>query len=216
MTESTLSALSRLAAVAAGAALLLAVWFGLTARGTADDSPAAGAAEERPACLLGVDAGTVRLNSAFLAELEAARIAVRPIAPAGARSGRSVAMPVRGASGVPCDANAGVIGMRGGLELVRGQTALPLRRWRILVGEKRIETRRSPEGAVPIFPLTVDLAAAERIVIGGDLSLRASALLGEGGSAAINRAFGTRLRPGMPVARLALAVREVSSARERR
>ncbi|MDH3227753.1 MAG: hypothetical protein OEM67_11800 [Thermoleophilia bacterium] len=211
MTANTYNALSRMAAAAFAGALLLSAWFVLTARGAADDATAVADLRARATCLLRVDGATLRLNSVFLSKLDAARIGVRTIAPARTAAGRNVRVPVRGASGVPCDADEGVIGMRGGLELVRGTTSLRLRRWRVAVDDNRVDAHLSQENSVPVAALAVDLGAAERIMIGGDLSLRASMLLAEGGSAAINRAFGTRLPTGMPVARLALAVREVAS-----
>jgi len=209
MNHDTLNALSRMAAVVSVAALLVATWFVLTARGAADDSPAS-ADVDRGSCLLGVDGASLRLNSVFLAELGSARVEVRPIAPARARGARNIGVPVRGASGVPCDADEGVIAMRGGLELVRGPTTLQLRKWRLAVEEGRLDADISQDNPVAISALKVDLGSAERIMIGGNLSLRANMLLGEGASAAINQAFGTRLRAGAPVARLALAVREVT------
>jgi hypothetical protein len=213
MDQDTLSALSRMAAVAAVVALILALWFVLTARGAADDSPASGE-PDRAACLLGVDGATLKMNSVFLSELKKTRVEVRAIAPAAPRRGRSIGIPTRGASGVSCDVTEGVIGLRGGLKLVRGKKAFELRRWRLDASEGLIEVTPSHKSPVSISALTADFSKAERIMIGGNLSLRANLLLGEGGSAAIEEELGISLRPGIPVARLALAVREVSEETE--
>ena len=208
----TLSALATMAAIVAGVATLLAGWLVLS---PADASGGAESprAERAPDCLLGVNAAALRFRTASLRALRGGGVSLRAVAPARFDAPQ-LTVPVRGASGVPCRPTTGVISMRGGLDLRGGGERRVLRRWRLDVDQKRIDVVLTPGGDELRGAFEVDLARAERVVIGDDLTLRTDLRLGEGGAEMLGDVFGMELDPGVPLARLVLAAREVEADAE--
>lgn len=205
----------RVTAYVAIVLVLLVAWFAIDpldtdSPGTAAETPVAVA--DDPTCLLAMRGASIDLSDDFISRLAASGVEISPSAPATASTdGTAVVIPVRGASGVDCRARDGVIGLRGGLTFTRAEDTLAMRRWRVMVASKRVETFMGSSNPTPIAGLRVDLAKADRVVRGERLSLYADVDLGDGGIAALNLTFGTRFETGQGVGRLALAVREVTA-----
>jgi hypothetical protein len=210
LSENTLTSLSRIAAVCALLAAVLAVLL-LVGRGAATGSSVGEPqlSERAAPCLLGMRGAAVALEPAFTRALARADADWTAIAPARATGERRAGLLVRGASGVPCSANRGVIGMRGGVAVVSGDRKLELRRWRLVVESRRIAVSLARDGDPVANGLAFNLAGAERLVMDGRLSLTAPVALGPDVANALNRTFGTTFGAGEPFGRLRIWVREV-------
>lgn len=204
-----------MAAFVAIIVLLVGAWFTIDPLATATDSPgeakdARSAQADDTACLLGMRNATLDLDRDFIEKLNGSGVRIAPSAPATLTADRGVlTVPVRGASGVTCLARAGIIGFRGGLTFLDANRELTMRKWRIVLDEKNIETFLAAGNPVPIAGLSVDLERADRVVRGQRLSLNADVKLGDGGLAALNLTFGTTLEAEQRVGRLVLGVREI-------